>query len=577
MVMKRFALAFLVSTGACAAPLATLPPNDSYVIMEGDLPGLSSDERKLFDAINTEFVRLGLPRATLGSYEQNAAAIMANVALARLWRGSGRAIAQQDAQEIAPPVSGQEGKAQGKHEVASGRLSSLTDEEDDTQIKHVHFGQHLIAHGIPPNVRGYVLQTTYAQMSLDDDQIKTVVRSIRPPVVQGQLRLGVAILPVGDADARLFVVTMRDQQFDLTKGPQRFGAPGSTFEVAGTAYGASQNSLKLGLLGPDGKVQLAEARADLQGNFSTSMTIPNAPGLYTFSASLHPGAQETISVPIFAGIAPTPWPVSADPKETPIDGTRTLVQKLAKAIAEWRHSHGIAAVPIDAALSAFAKSEATVLAKAVDESSGDNSGTPLAEAQLHSGDRLKAAGLEPRSTSSWYAILPPDYVNDWFARFPGSAFEAALLSSPTARKVGVGVVLVPNTVTKDTDIVRYLQVFVFDDPTPPSAESPHPTERSETKQLTVAIRADGTMSVNGAQADEARLKQAIDTAKSVNPDLEVILQVEEGAKTDFVQHVTEVIKAEGVVSIISPPPATPAPTPAPGPAEAPKATPPPGN
>jgi len=127
-------------------------------------------------------------------------------------------------------------------------------------------------------------------------------------------------------------------------------------------------------------------------------------------------------------------------------------------------------------------------------------------------------------------------------------------------------VLVPNIVSKDSDLVRYEIVYVIDDPTPPTTEPRHPSEGSVVEHLTVAIRADGTMSVDGAQVDEARLKQAVDTAKSVNPDLEVILQVEQGAKPELVQHVTEVIKAEGITSIITHPPEPPAIAPAPSPA-----------
>ncbi len=256
MVMKRFALALLLSAVGCAAQLATLPPNDNYVMVEAAPPRLTSDEQRLLDSINNELIRLGLPEASPGSYEQNAAAIMANAALAKVWRGSGRAIAEQNPNEIAPPVSNQE-RTNAKHEVDNGRLASLTDEEDDTEVSHLHTGQHLTANGIPQNVRVKVFSEVYAKTSpRDSDDIKTLVRSIRPHVIRGDLRIGVAILPAGDADKRIFVAAMRDRVFDLTKGPPRYGSPGMTFEVAGTVFERGLDSIKLALLGPDGKVQL---------------------------------------------------------------------------------------------------------------------------------------------------------------------------------------------------------------------------------------------------------------------------------------------------------------------------------
>jgi uncharacterized protein YkwD len=565
MSMKRHALAFLVSTAACAAPLATLPPSDNYVMVEGSQPRLTSDEQKLFEAINKELSRVGLPQATLGSYEQNAAAIMANAALARVWRGSGRSIAEQNPQEIAPPVSDQE-QINGKHEVANGRLASLTDEEDDTEVSHLHTGQHLTANGIPQSVRVKIFSEVYAKTSLDSDDLRTLVRSIRPHSMHGELRVGVAMLPTGDADKRIFVAAMRDQVFDLTKGPPRYGSPGMTFEVAGTAVERGLKSIKLALLGPDGKVLLGRAPVDLQGNFSTSVTIPNAPGLYQFGAARDEGSRNEVNVPIFVGISPTPWPVTPDPKETPVDGTRSVAQKLANSIAEWRHSHGLSVVPIDANLSAFAKACATRRGKAEDAMVGDGAGTPDTQIDGEWKDDVRAAGYDPATTKGRWQIVGQDYANDFFARFPGSAFAAASLSSPTVEKVGLGVVLVPNEVTKDDTLVRYAIEWVIQDPTPPTWEPPHPTAGSITQPLTVAIRADGSTSVDGAQVNEALLKQRLDQAKAVNADVTVVLQVEQGAKPELIQHVTDLVKGEGIVSIVSHPPEPPAVPPAPSPA-----------
>ena len=92
--MKRIALASLVPFAvACAGPLATLPPSDHYTRVESPALVLNGDEQQLVKDINKELDRLGLPAATVGGYECNLAAVMANVALAKLWNGSGRKFA----------------------------------------------------------------------------------------------------------------------------------------------------------------------------------------------------------------------------------------------------------------------------------------------------------------------------------------------------------------------------------------------------------------------------------------------------------------------------------------------------
>jgi biopolymer transport protein ExbD len=563
MVMKRFALVLPCVAVACAAPLATLPPSNTYTEIEETAPQLSRDEQKLVDAINQQFVQMGLPAATLGSHEQNAAAIMANAALAKVWNGSGRALAQRNPQEVGPAVSGQE-RVEAKHEVANGRYASLTDEQDDAEVKHLHIGQHLSANGIPLNVNVRVFVATYAQTTLEDDELKKFVESLRPDSIFGDLKIGVAIIPAGDADKRIFAIALRDRMFDIAKGPPRIASPGTAFDFAGTVFDRDLKIVKVGLMGPDGKVQLGQAAVGPQGDFSISMTIPNVPGLYVFTAGRAERTWDNINVPIFAGVSPTPWPVSADPNALPVDGTRAIVQRLAKAIAERRHGEGLPPVPIDSSLSALAKNEATLLAKAIDASGGPSSGLPVMGVNEARHQHLQTSGYDPRTVYQLARMLTPDYMNDFFARFPENAFLGAALGSPTIQSIGLGVVLVPNEITKDDDLVRYAVVGLikdansleFDAPasaeSTPSVESPQP--------LTVAIRADGTAAVDGAIVDDAQLKQRIDQIKAVNPNPEVILQVEEGSRSDVVQHVTDVIKAEGVTRLVMPPVA-PSPTP----------------
>jgi biopolymer transport protein ExbD len=77
------------------------------------------------------------------------------------------------------------------------------------------------------------------------------------------------------------------------------------------------------------------------------------------------------------------------------------------------------------------------------------------------------------------------------------------------------------------------------------------------------VRADGTVAVDGAQVDDAQLKLKADEAKALNADVSAILQVEQGAKPELVQHVTDLVKGEGIVSLISHPTESPATAPPP--------------
>ena len=69
------------------------------------------------------------PTATLGGYECNVAAIMANVGLAKIWTGSGRNFATN--QDVAAASSHSETNVVEKHASTASRVNSLTDEESD--------------------------------------------------------------------------------------------------------------------------------------------------------------------------------------------------------------------------------------------------------------------------------------------------------------------------------------------------------------------------------------------------------------------------------------------------------------
>ncbi len=69
------------------------------------------------------------------------------------------------------------------------------------------------------------------------------------------------------------------------------------------------------------------------------------------------------------------------------------------------------------------------------------------------------------------AFAPDDYVNDFFARFPGGPFRAAELSSPSMEKIGIGVTLVPTDISK-SDGTAYAMAWVLQDRTPPNPEAP---------------------------------------------------------------------------------------------------------
>lgn len=474
--MKRYILSFILVSqalagalaGGCAAPLATLPPNDTYTVVEGAPPQLTGDEKKLVDDINKELTRLGLPQAVVGSYETNVAALMANAGLAKVWSGSGRALTKDNRAVIQGPVSDQE-SAESKHEVANGRLASLSDEQANDDIKHLHVGQRLSARGIPHNLRTYVYKAQLAQTEVEGEDLRRLVRHLHPDQIHGQLTIGVAILSAGDAGDRIFSVALRDRSYDLIQAPPRFPTPGSTFTLAGTVIDRSIKNMRIALMSPNASVELTLIPVDGQGNFSANLTIPAAPGLYVLSlARAEGGAEDTLTVPLFAGVPPSPWPVSADPKATsPLSGTRTVAQRLANAIADYRRSHGLADLPIDAKLSAFAKGEAALHAKAEDDQAGAATGTPQQQLDTDAPARITAAGYAPNTLIVTWNVWSDDYLNDFFARFPNGPFSNAVLNSTSAQLVGIGVALVPNDVTKDSDLVRYALVYAIQDPTPP--------------------------------------------------------------------------------------------------------------
>ncbi len=454
----RLALALTVFGSACAAPLAMLPPSDHYVLVNEPPPPLSSAEQAFVDQINKEFARLGLPAATVGQVEMNAAAVIANVALAKIWNGSGHTFGTgADVAQKANTTS----EVTGTHFAGASKFNTISDEEDDTSLKHMHTGQHLISRGIPNVFRSTSFDVTHAQTKLGDEEIQKGVRVIRPDDLQGKVLLGVAVLPVGDADKRVFVMVSRNLIADIVQGPPRIAEPGSTFEVAGTVAIPELKEMKWALEGPDGKVTLGAVPVDRDGHFKISAVLSKDPGRSLFSV------REVFTAPIFAGVPLTPYPISAPPKVDPVDGTRTLATRLVKAITDWRKAHGLSVPTFDADLSAFAKADAMLNAKAADEASGANSGTPRDVVEKTFKDRATAAGYT--NLAHWSAVEADDYVNDFLARLPNGPFQAAALGSPTLAAIGIGVALAPNTVTKDEDLIRYGITWVIKDPSPPKA------------------------------------------------------------------------------------------------------------
>ena len=129
-------------------------------------------------------------------------------------------------------------------------------------------------------------------------------------------------------------------------------------------------------------------------------------------------------------------------------------------------------MPINADLSAFAKTEAIAYAKVLDDSTGPGAAT--AEQDFEDGEaaRVHAAGF---TKLGWHNFNASDeYVADVLARFPAGPFLAAQLASPSLEAIGIGVALEPNVVRKDDDFHAYAFILTLKDPTPPEPQAAPP-------------------------------------------------------------------------------------------------------
>ncbi len=427
----------LASGLSCAPALLPVPPvGDTYLPQDEKRPVLSSAEQELVDQVNDELARIGYSKAVPGSYETAAARVIANAGVAK-----------------------HSGVAQG---ISRGSgLSGGTVEAPEEEGK-IHVTRRLIEAGFPAIATSDVI-VDYPQHRLESDQVKRLVRLLRPTTVYGDLRIGAAILASGWDNHRIFVVTLRDEQMDVTAPPPRTAPLSSSFTVEGRIVRASLPRLQLAVLRPDGHVDIVAASRE-GGTFRATYTFPQGDGRYL--VSLGPGGG-MYSVPVFVGVTPSPWPpVAAKGTQPPADAIE-LARQFGAALEKTRTDVGLASLPLPPELCGFARTLARERAKIHLEGKG----SPLAwGSRKERRERFVTAGLAPGAVTRFNARVLGDGVPDMVAAFPFDAFQAAALRSARGMQLGVGVVHEAKESTDDDDFYHVVWM-VLDRSTQASAPS----------------------------------------------------------------------------------------------------------
>ncbi len=467
-----FSLLFAATGVGCAEHLATIPPSDHYLVSEPGTPKLDDDQKEFVDNVNKELAKFGIVAATPGKYEMDVAAMAANLYLSKMWHGSGRKIADQSATP---------GAKTGGAILDGGTYAPLypvSDEPDSNDVKTIHLEQQLYARGVPYKSPVAQEVTDFPRSQPNSDEIAQMVNTVRPKVLFGRLKIGVARLAEKGDSKVIFVLLLRDERLFVTSAPPRTTPPGATFELAGQIVDKSLASMRLGLLQPDGVVQMRQVDAHEDGTFSTSVELPKVPGLYVLTLAGNGYAYALFNVPIFVGVDPTPWPPHADPAAPPIDGSRALAQQLASGVNNWRVAHKMAPIDVDAKLSGIARTEAGRTATALAKARGDQPITQEVANELETmspeaKSELAAAGFELSLVHHYYESHFDDKVPNWIARLPWDAIAAASIGSPDAQHFGVGVVMAQKNDRDDPSSVLYVIDWLM--VVRPSAEKPAET------------------------------------------------------------------------------------------------------
>jgi hypothetical protein len=436
-------LAAMLATGACVKPLATLPPSDVYVDAETPPRPLTDEEKKFVDGMNAELQKLGMPPATLGGYEMNAASILADLGLAKLYRGSDRAFAEDKSDDVATITKGGEVQQGPQVTVAvQSDPNGFLSEAGDIDFTRLHRDQHLASRGLPFDFYSDVQVIPYEKHALTEQDLLLTARRAHFYPVYGRLRIGVAILVDGEDNKRFYALVIRDERIDMEKGAPRVIAPGGTFELAGQVIDRGLKPLAVGVEGPS-TVTVDPIEVADDGSFHATIKLPTAPGLYVVSVGRTKGNDPVpYSVAVFAGVEPTPWPVY--PTGKPLGDAYALAEQLAQAVNNFRQSRGLPALTIPAGLAAFEKGEGDSYAEALRAARAGNA-TALAEWSAKRPERAKVAGIDAARLDGRQLALTNHDAQNLPARFPPDAIAAYKLAQPNLAELGLGVAAIPRT------------------------------------------------------------------------------------------------------------------------------------
>jgi len=434
----------LLALGACAEPVAMLPPSDTYVNAEPTPRTLTVDEQKFIDGMNAELMKLGMPAATVGGYEMNAASVLVNLGLAKLYRGSNRAFAEDksdDIAEVSPPGGNAQITSSVNTSVRTDPLGFLS-EEGDIDLSRLHRDQHLTSRGMPFDFYSDVQVIPYEQRELQPKDLLYAARRAHFYPVYGQLRIGVAILVDGADDKRLYAVVLRDERLNVTKGVPRTIAPGGSFELAGQVIDRTLRPLMVGVQGPK-SITLDPIEVQEDGSFHATIKLPDPPGLYVVSLGRAEGNDPVpYNVAAFAGIEPTPWP--RYPKGKPPADALALAEQIGQAVTSFRQTYGLPVLTIPPNLAAFEKTEAQSYAEAL-RAARQGSATALADWDAKKGARAAAAGFDASHLDGRMVVLSNIAAQLLPARFPPDAIAAHKLAQPNVAELGLGVAVIPRT------------------------------------------------------------------------------------------------------------------------------------